>query len=38
MADTILKIKQQQARIFIPKMSDFETSVRYEGLSLKNKM
>jgi|TARA_B110000240_G_C13238898_1_gene342288 hypothetical protein len=35
MADAILKTKEQQARIFIPKMSNFETSSHYEGLSLK---
>lgn len=35
MANAILKTKGKQARIFIPKMSNFETSSRYEGLSLK---
>ena len=35
MANTIIKTKEQQARIFTPKMSNFETSSRYEGLSLK---
>lgn len=35
MANAILKTKEQQVRIFTPKMSNFETSSRYEGLSLK---
>ena len=35
MANAILKTKEQPARIFVPKMINFETSSRYEGLSLK---
>lgn len=35
MASTILKVKHQDTRTFIPKMSNFETSSRYEGLYLK---
>ena len=35
MGNTIVKIKEQPARVFVPKMSNFETSSRYEGLSLK---
>jgi len=35
MASTTLKAKHQETRTFIPKMSNFETSSRYEGLSLK---
>ena len=35
MGNTTVKIKEQPARVFVPKMSNFETSSRYEGLSLK---
>jgi hypothetical protein len=35
MASDTLKVKQSNIRTFIPKMSNFETSSRYEGLSLK---
>jgi hypothetical protein len=35
MANAIIKTKEQQARVFTPKMSNFEISSRYEGLSLK---
>lgn len=35
MADAILKTQKQPSRIFVPKMSNFETSFSYEGLSLK---
>lgn len=35
MASNTLKGKHQETRTFIPKMSNFETSSRYEGLYLK---
>lgn len=35
MANASLKPKQQNARTFVPKMSNFEISSRYEGLTLK---
>ena len=35
MASGTLKIKQSNTRTFIPKMSNFKTSSRYEGLFLK---
>ena len=35
MASNTLKIKHQETRSFIPKMSNFETTSRYEGLDLK---
>ena len=35
MANATLKTKDKNTRTFIPKMLNFETSSRYEGLSLK---
>lgn len=35
MANTVSKKKIQNTKIFIPKMSNFEISSRYEGLTLK---
>ena len=35
MANKTLKVKHQETRTFVPKMSNFETSSRYEGLYLK---
>lgn len=35
MANSISKGKHQNTRTFVPKMSNFETSSRYEGLHFK---